>query len=263
MTHNFKLFLAIATAAVSPIFASIARAEMVDLTANNPTGTGTITGVPGGTARFDFMTQQPTGTGVIQPFLRVQNTPTEQGYNTSGGVVFDDKTGPWTHNIQISDLAATAVNISGVTYFKLMLDVNEPLGKKSLISLDNLQFYTSPVGSQTTTSVSTLGTLRYSFKPGDYVLLDAARNSGSGSGDMYAYIPASAFAGALPTDFVYMYVFFGTHSSADVVTGGGFEEWSLILNPAETVFMMPGSGTSTSSWAHFSSSTSGLLAMLP
>src|SRR4029077_18394363 len=53
-----------------------------------------------------------------------------------------------------------------------------------------------------------------------------------GSGDMYAYIPASAFAGALPTDFVYMYVFFGSHGSADIVTGGGVEEWDLILNPA-------------------------------
>lgn len=210
------------------------HAETVDLIHGN---TGTITGVPGGTARFDFMMQQPTGTGVIKPFLRVQASPFEQGYNTSGGTPFDDKPGPWTHDLLFSDLLQTAVNIDGVIYFKLLLDVNEPNGKKSLISLDQLQFYTSPIGSQTTTNVPMLGTLRFSFKPpvtgaasNDMVLMDAARNHGSGSGDMYAFIPAAAFAGTAPTDFVYMYVFFGAHDSADIFTGGGFEEWALVLN---------------------------------
>src|SRR5436189_1886215 len=112
-----KQFMAATLAITAISFAgSTAKSEIVDLAHGS---TGTITGVPGGTARFDFMTQQPTGTGVIKPFLRVQNTPTEQGYNTSGGAPFDDKPGPWTHNIQVSDLIATSVNISGVTYFKL------------------------------------------------------------------------------------------------------------------------------------------------
>src|SRR5437763_126596 len=95
-----------------------AYAEMVDLAHNN---TGTITGVPGGPARFDFATTQPTGTGVIQSFLRVQNSPAEQGYNTSGGTPFDDKPGIFTHNIQVSDLQATAIDIAGVIYYRLLL----------------------------------------------------------------------------------------------------------------------------------------------
>src|SRR2546423_5083004 len=168
------------------ICTTVGHATVVDLTGSNDSGT--ING-----AQFVFTTPQPTGTGVIQPFLRLENSPVEQGYNTSGGTPFDDKAGPWTHDLTFSNLQSTTVSLNGSTYFKLLLDVNEPGGNKSLISLDQLQFYTSPVGSQTTTNVSSLGTLRYSFGSTDAVILDASRNNGSGSGDMYAYIPTSAF----------------------------------------------------------------------
>ena len=107
--------------------------------------------------------------------------------------------------------------------------LNEPGSEKSLISMDRLEFYTSDVGGQTTTDISSLGILRWSLDgAGDsYVLLDAARNHGSGSGDMYAYIPVANFADALPTDFVYMYVRFGDQVGAS--SAGGFEEWSIGL----------------------------------
>ncbi len=190
---------------------------IVDLTGSN--NSGTIND-----AQFVFTTQQPTGTGVIEPFLRVENTPTEQGYNTSGGTPFDDKAGPWTHNLTVADLQGTEVTLNGISYFKLLLDVNEPGGKKSLISLDQLQLYTSTVGSQTTTSVGSLGTLRYSFNSADSVILDASRNHGSGSGDMYAYIPTSDFSGAKTSDFVYLYAHFGNSDASQ----SGFEEWALV-----------------------------------
>jgi hypothetical protein len=192
-------------------------ATIVDLTGSN--NSGTING-----AQFIFTTPQPTGTGVIQPFLRIQNTPTEQGYNTSGGTPFDDKAGPWTHDLTLGELQNTEVTLNGLSYFKLLLDVNEPGGKKSLISLDQLQFYTSSIGSQTTTSVGSLGTLRYSFNSGDSVILDASRNHGSGSGDMYAYIPTSDFSGAKTSDFVYLYAHFGNTDASQ----SGFEEWALV-----------------------------------
>jgi hypothetical protein len=102
--------------------------------------------------------------------------------------------------------------------------VNEPGGGKSLISLDQLQLYTSGVGSQTTSNVSSLGTLRYTFGSGDSVILDASRNHGSGSGDMYAYIPTSDFAGSKTNDFVYLYAHFGNTDASQ----GGFEEWALV-----------------------------------
>lgn len=72
-----------------------------------------------------------------------------------------------------------------------------------------------------------------------YVLLDAARNNGSGSGDMFAYIPVSAFAGVQGSDYVYLYGRFGDQVAAAGTTDfhpagahaeGGFEEWALVQN---------------------------------
>ncbi len=218
----------------SLLLAAGARATVVDLINGD---TGTING-----AIFDWTPAQPTGTGIIQPFLRVYSGTglEEQGYNTSGTPLpFDDLAGPWTHDLTFADLMTTAVTINGQNYFKLLLDVNEPGGSKSTISLDQLQFYTSTQGSLTTTNISSLGTLRYSFSSGDSVLLDAARNHGSGSGDMFAYIPVSAFAGTASTDFVYMYCHFGGTDASQ----GGFEEWALVVNPipeASTFFPIVG-----------------------
>jgi hypothetical protein len=191
------------------------------------TDTGTTNG-----AQFNWTPEQPTGTGVIDPFVRVQADGTEQGYNTSGGTPFDEKAGIWTHDIQFSDLQTTAVTISGTQYFQVLLDVNEPGGSKSVISLDRLEFYTSTIGSQTGTDVPALGSLRWSLDGASdsYVLLDATRNNGSGSGDMFAYIPASAFAGVSDSDYIYMFSRFGDQAAADGTTEGGFEEWSLVNN---------------------------------
>src|SRR5437660_485358 len=234
-TMRISSLSALLVAAGALLFATGARATVVDLINGD---SGTITNAYG-TAIFDFTQPQPTGTGIIQPFLRVQNDPSEQGYNTSGGTPFDDKAGPWTHDLTFADLMTTAVTINGQNYFKLMVDINEPGGAKSTLSLDQLQFYTSASGSATTTNISSLGTLRYSFSPGDQVLLDAARNHGSGSGDMFAYIPVSAFAGTASTDFVYMYCAFGGTDPSQ----GGFEEWTLVVNPipeASTLFPIVG-----------------------
>src|SRR6266699_1474635 len=120
MNRNFiRLFLALAALLVPP---GLSNATIVDLINGD---TGTISG-----AEFDFTQPQPTGTGVIQPFLRVQNDPAEQGYNTSGGTPFDDKAGPWTHDLTFADLITTEVSLNGQLYFKLMLDINEPNGSK-------------------------------------------------------------------------------------------------------------------------------------
>lgn len=59
-------------------------------------------------------------------------------------------------------------------------------------------------------------------------MLDASRNNGSGSGDMYAYIPVADFNGAAPTDYVYMFARFGDQAAADGLAEGGFEEWAIV-----------------------------------
>jgi hypothetical protein len=231
--NNFKKsMLAAALVAAGVLFASTsAQATIVDLIHGD---SGSING-----AIYEYTARQPTGTGLIQPFLRVQADGVEQGYNTSGAPVpFDDKVGAWTHDVTFTDLRSTTVMVGNTSFFKVLLDINQT-SNSPLLSLDQLQFYTSPTGSQTAKDVSSLGTLRYSFSPGDAVYLDYSRNHGSGSGDMFAYIPTSAFAGTSSSDFVYLYSHFGnTHPSND-----GFEEWSLVVNPipeASTFFSVIG-----------------------
>jgi len=56
------------------------------------------------------------------------------------------------------------------------------------------------------------------------VILNASHNHGSGSGDMYAYIPTSDFAGTKTSDFVYLYAHFGNTDASQT----GFGEWALV-----------------------------------
>jgi len=116
-----------------------------------PGGSGTANG-----AVFISDISQPTGTGVFEPFVRLQRKESEQGYNTDGRPVqFDEDTSHWTHDLLLSEIPI----IDG--YYQFMLDVNEPGSvPDSLISLDAIQIYTSPIGGKTESDVSLLGTLR-------------------------------------------------------------------------------------------------------
>ncbi|MEY2439753.1 MAG: hypothetical protein QOI34_1138, partial [Verrucomicrobiota bacterium] len=106
-----------------------AHATLLDL---GSSGSGTVGG-----AFFSTTSIQPTGTGVFDPFLTIQASPTEQGYNSSTGN-FDTKREPvWNHEIKLSDLRATTIN--GTDYFGFVVDINEPNGSKAPISLDGLK----------------------------------------------------------------------------------------------------------------------------
>lgn len=200
--------------------ASLAQATVVNL---GTSGSGTVNG-----ALFQTNNDHPTGTGVYDPFLTIQNSPWEQGYNSGTGV-FDTKREPvWNHEIKLSDLQVT--NIGGVAYYGFSVDINEPNNANSWISLDALKIYTSST-IQTSTSTNangyfngSLGTLRYDLG-GNSVLYNDA-NTGSGGGDINIYVPVSYFAGANPNDYVYMYQRWGNSDAS--TSNGGFEETSLI-----------------------------------
>ncbi|HEV2803387.1 MAG TPA: hypothetical protein VGW57_00520 [Chthoniobacterales bacterium] len=199
--------------------ASVAQATVVDL---GSSGSGTING-----AIFETNNDHPTGTGVYNPFLTLQANGTEQGYNSSTGN-FDTKREPqWNHEIRFSDLQTTTIN--GIAYFGFSVDINEPNGAKSSISLEGLSIYTSStLQSSTSTNGSgnfngSLGTLRYDLGANSVLYND--QNTGSGGGDINIYIPVSNFAGTNANDYVYMYQRWG---NADAMTQGGFEETSLI-----------------------------------
>lgn len=195
-------------------------------------------------AIFAQINVQPTGTGVIQSFLRLQNNPNEQGYNTdarsyaAGKTQFDEKTDPnFTRSIQLG--AVPIVNIGGTNYREFFLDINEnaSLGGR-LLSLDQLEIFLSSsstldnyasanpngppssltgLGGATSKQIFTLDT---GFNPSspdspfvdNWISLDYLTSSGgSGKGDMVFYLPDALFAnsGQGTNPYVYLYSQFG------------------------------------------------------
>lgn len=179
---------------------------------------------------------QPAGTGTFGRdaggvFLTIQMNGTEEGYNTSAKGIMDTKRVPqFNHEIFVSDLGI--VTVSNSDFVPFLLDINESKsGNKSLLSLDDLKIFTTQATGITNPTVESLVadprlTLRYDLEAGgdSTVLLDYARSSsGSGKADLSILIPSSVFAGAAPSDTVYLYSKFGVFASSDA----GFEEFTL------------------------------------
>ena len=223
-------------AVIIGLASSGAFAEQLNLTLG---GSGSFNG-----ADFVSDLSQAAGTGFLASFVRIQRTGTEQGYNTSGRPVpFDEKTDPnHTHDLQLGQIP-----IVGDCY-EFILDIAEPNSfPDSLLSLDDIQIYTSPVPSQTTTDIASLGIKRYDMDFGasgedNHILLDHDFAEGSGKADMKALIPVSYFAGASPSDFVYLYSRFGLQAGAEAGSDSadGFEEWAIVPEPASAALALAG-----------------------
>lgn len=221
MTNQSHPFLKLAAACAAIALTSpLAQATVLDL---GSSGEGFLGG-----AFFSTTDIQPTGTGVFDPFLTVQNTPTEQGYNSSTGN-FDTKREPvWNHEIQLSDLRVTTIN--NVDYFGFVVDINEPNGgPRSTISLESLKIWTSSTLQDSTSTDSnglfngSLGTLVFDLGAGNSLEYNDQQH-GSGSGDLNIFIPVSTFAGAQQTDYVYMYQAWGSAEFSEA----GFEETAML-----------------------------------
>src|SRR5687768_3290810 len=198
---------------------------MANLDLTSAGSSGSING-----AIFSTNVDQPTGTGFINSFLRVQDNSNEDGFNTSATVGpinnalgTDMLAGNFTRDITLGDIPT--VIVGGVTYREFRLDINEPAGGTSeLLSLDELQIYTSATGERTSL---TGANLVYDLDAGgdNAVLMNYSLNSGSGSGDITVLIPNSAFSEGNAGTFVYLYSEFGVTNGYQ--SGDGFEEWAI------------------------------------
>lgn len=206
---------------------SSANATLLDLTSIGASQTvnGAIFSVPGSIV---------SGTGLIDPFLRLQGTTStdpkkpklmEAGYNTEPNAnhEFDTKPGPWTHLLQVSDIQTNIVTLGGISYYEFVLDVNETnTASTKLISLLELEIYIDPMANKT--GYPALGTLVYDLDAGDPtngLTLNYDNYPGSGKLDMFALIPTSVFGTDL-TQYIYFYSAFGEPDGTD----DGFEEWA-------------------------------------
>ena len=237
--HSTHRILKATLAAAAAIPFSSTFGMMYDLTPKGPQSLN-IVGDVGGTAIVRDYFEQPTGTGVFDPFLTLDSngqTSTgskmiEQAYNTDGhsALYLDEHRPSWNTLLRVSDLATIA--IENIDYFAFILDSNEPGGDKSLISIDNIRIYTSAtddtaqVGNNTA-KLDDLGTLRWAmndpiYNNDNWIKLDSSQenvdqgssnsNGGSGKGDMVVYIPQSAFGDSLGTDdYIWFYNLNGAH----------------------------------------------------
>jgi hypothetical protein len=168
-------------------------------------------------AQFYQFDEIPTGTGVIDSFLRIQGSGVQHGYNTDGTVEFDTMAS-FTHSIQIVDIPTA--NIGGTDYREFMLDINQD-GQR-ILSLDEIRIALHDTGNLSGYS-SVFSSPIYDLDDGgdNWILLDDTVNTGGGHGDMLALIPDSLFTGS-SSQYVYLYTKFGVNSVAD----NGFEEWA-------------------------------------
>jgi len=270
------------TTALLVVFARPSFAEVCDLTETSGNLSCDIVGTngAGGSATGWFFVDEthPTGTGVFQPFLRLQQKGTEEGYNTTarsyspgGSTQFDEKTDPnWTRNLLLSNVGQVDLFGNGTLYRQFILDLNEPnaaVGSKHLITLDQLEIYVSNNASldkyTPTNGGNNDGGGGLSYKSGaastavkifdmdtgsggtaldQYIQLDyRVTGGGSGTSDMAFYLPSSLFGNYT---YVYLYSEFGqpTGSSGKYASEAGFEEWSSragVLPPPNTAVPEP------------------------
>ena len=214
-------------------------------------------------ANFYSVDPQPTGTGFIDSFVRIQQNGTEQGYNTSARPLqagMNDKSDlNFTRNLTVGEVPVVA----GARQF--FLDINEQAADwGKLLTLDQLKIFASDTPDLNFYSAAGGGTLTGATKIYDmdtlstnnWINLDYTLNSGgSGKGDMVVYIPNVGFAGH---QYVYLYSQFGcvpdSHGkcgngvNAKYASGAGFEEW-WVLSPQNNLpvpepgtFLLIGSG---------------------
>jgi len=222
-------------------------ATIIDLTtagANNFTPPGNTAAI-GGVFRVQQISPQSTGTGVIDPFLRIQQNNTEQGYNTDLAVSLDAKAGIWTHALHLNDIPK--VTLDGVVYRQFLLDLNEDKGSDhEFISLNQIQIFQSATDRNnsglTAAGADTAPLIAFAGEAERFRLNDATDtgadrqeiklnfllNPGSGAGDMFLYVRDDAFIQT--NSFVIFYSQFGSPPGAND-TSDGFEEWAVLRGP--------------------------------
>jgi hypothetical protein len=219
MKTTIKILCALGAVAIGTALTS--QAATIDVTTVGSSGTA-------GGAYFFGIDPQSTGTGVIDPFLREQNNGTEYGVNTSvSSPPYDDKPGPWTHDLAISSLAS--VNYLGTSYYQFYLDANQ-VGNGT-ISLTTLKIFTSATALGTAAAVVNLVTTGSAVYNLGANVVNIAGNNGSGSGDMYMLIPASLIG---TTGYLYLYAGFGV-GDGNFASDDGFEEWNAVEGPNTSV----------------------------
>jgi len=200
------------------------------------------------------------GTGVIESFVRIlrANQDTVQGYNTDGRPLeFDENSYPqFTRQLPLALVPIVYKTPEGggadVAHYEFLLDINQK-GAEGRdddpawdLSLDKLQI--AVWGSGDLIGYSTIFAYPIydldSAPDGDTrIILNAKINSGSGQGDMFAYIPCSLFPADPTGQYVYLYSLFG--EGGVIPNNDGYEEWAVQLPFSLTLTLLSPNGNDT------------------
>src|ERR687888_467782 len=238
-------------AAAAGLIAAVALATLVsdtgtaDITvADKNHSAGPVTLSPSG-ASVEYIgssaNNQASGTGLFDPFVRLQGGPTEKGYNTNGAVQFDTKSGTWTHAIKVNAIPLVDCDGRGpgtAICWELFNDINESnTAKRVSLNVVEVWFTTNAnlVGYVDPTGFPSGATKEYEFN-GNILINDV--NQGSGRGDLRYLIPTAGHTWTSSTYFV-LYSKWGStpaNQTANAGTGpwtsdGGFEEWKVRKTP--------------------------------
>lgn len=212
---------AVIAGCIGLVSATSARAATLDCTA------GCAPYVSFAGALWTTTDTQATGSGVIDSFVRISdNGDVISGMNTSARPLTQDENNSPTFTHDIQGVNVPVVDISGADYYEFLLDINQT-GADPFLSLSELDLCWSASGNQTILASATTcaGNLIYSLDAGadNNVVLDYSDNSGSGSGDLFVYIPVSGFV----TDPTYLYLWSEFGIPAPDQNNDGFEEWAV------------------------------------
>lgn len=201
--------------------ASSALAVVVDLT----TDAGTFkTGSDGSLWRV--ITDEPTGSGVFDPFLRYASYPGAQGINegmNSNVLAYADQPpagpGSFTHAVEFSNMLN--VQVGSTMYWNFVLDFNEPGSSTRFLSFDQYDIYAGTIATNTTTGAAGMTKI---FDSLDTILTDYTLAVGGGSGwaDIEFLIPVQSTGGK---PYMYLYMYNGSYTPTVGQPGYG-RDWS-------------------------------------
>lgn len=168
-------------------------------------------------ASFD---DSSSGSGNFRNLYSVQaqgGATSQQGYNRDIAAMDSSIPSGFDEVVRVSELQT---DNSGL-FHVFTIDVNEPGNQNRYISLDQFQLYVGGASDvdplpDTQASLSNLGTKVYDMDETEdsVVLMDASVSNGSGTMDLFVFVPVSQFEGLDPDGMVYLFTEFGTYTEA-------------------------------------------------